>query len=617
MRLSDFQALLFQQMERLRLPQPLLASSDPSAEAPESATGTSPFLRRLRVAVWIGFTLLASLIVGVAISLIRFDREQALQRAESELLSLTRVLEEHVARSFGETEGAVAEVAGILAARASVEAFGERELQSLLRQRAQHLPEAEYLFVEREDGSLAADSSSPSPAEKGATPPPRRSIPHLLKDDVEIGSPIRSPLSGHWVTPLTRQVFDPAGKYLGTAGAAMSHSYFEGVYRELQLAARDTILILHATRAITLIHHPQADALIGRSVADSPAIGADNDQRSMVVTGSSGSDPAERITAYRRLADRPLIVGTSRPIEDALADFYEHRRRIAAGAVLMLTLVGALALLLHRDATRRDEERQALAELNATLEDRVRVRTEELEQSNRELLSFSYSVSHDLRAPLRAINGFSHALAEDYGERLDDIGRNYLERLRKASLRMGELIDELQKLAGVSRHTLRIEATDVSAIAQEILDDLASTSPDRTVQGHVDSGLSADADPTLIRNALENLLGNAWKFSRDSHPAIIQVGGRPHGDEKLFYVTDNGVGFDMAHAGKLFQPFQQLHKRDGFEGSGIGLASVRRIVERHGGSVWAESSPGAGTTIFFTLPRSPAMVRRPRERLQG
>jgi signal transduction histidine kinase len=604
-------------MERLRQPQPAPAAPASSAAAPESATDASRSLRRFRMAIWMGFTLLASLIVGVAISLIRFDRDQALHRAESELLSLTRVLEEHVARSFGETEGAVAEVAGILSARASIDAFGEHELQGLLRQRAAHLPEIEYLFVEREDGSLAADSSDPAAAEKSIAQHPRRAIPHLLKDDIEIGSPIRSPVSGLWITPLTRQVFDPSGKYLGTAGAAMSHSYFEGVYRDLQLAARDTILILHATRAITLIHHPQADGLIGLSVASSPAIGADKEHRNMVVTGASESDPAERITAYRRLADRPLIVGTSRPVEDALADFYEHRRRIAAGATLMLTLVGALALLLHRDATRRDEERLALAELNATLEDRVRLRTEELEQSNRELLSFSYSVSHDLRAPLRAINGFSHALAEDYGELLDATGRNYLERLRKASLRMGELIDELQKLAGVSRHTLRIEVTDVSVIAREILDDLAATSPERSVQSHVDSGLNADADPTLIRNALENLLGNAWKFSRDSHPAIIQVGGRPHGDEKLFFVTDNGVGFDMAHAGKLFQPFQQLHKRNGFEGSGIGLASVRRIIERHGGSVWAESSPGAGTTVFFTLPRSPAMVRRPRERLQG
>jgi len=606
-------------MERLPPSSSILSSSKTGAPEAARASHSNSSLRRLRFAVWLAFALLASLIVGVALSLIRFDREQALQRAESELLSLTRVLEEHVARSFGETESAISEIAGQVAQRGSLDAFGERELLTLLRQRTTTLPEADFLFVEREDGSVAADSSNPA---EGALPlghstGRKPAMPPLLRDGVEIGSPTRSPASGQWVTPLSRQIFDPLGKYLGTAGAAMSHGYFEGVYRELGLSPQDTILILHAGRAITLIRYPQADGQIGTSVADSPAIGADLQQRSMIVTASTAADPVERITAYRRLADLPLIVATSRPVDNALTDYYEHRDRILAAAGVMLALLGALAILLHRDTVRRDRERAALAELNATLEQRVLQRTEELEHSNRELLSFSYSVSHDLRAPLRAINGFSHALAEDYGDRLDETGQSYLIRLRRASLRMGELIDELQKLASVSRHTLRIEHTDVSAIAQEILDELAATSPGRAVQSHVEADLSADADPVLIRNALQNLLANAWKFTRDSQPALIHVGGRPHGDEKLFYVTDNGIGFDMAHAAKLFQPFQQLHRRDGFEGSGIGLASVRRVVERHGGAVWAESSPGTGTTMFFTLPRSPAMVRRPREKLNA
>lgn len=604
-------------MERLPLrPSLLSASRTQPAEAsstPEIRPARS--LWRLRVAVWLAFGLLAALIVGVTLSLIRFDREQALQRAESELLSLTRVLEEHVARSFGETEAAITEIASHIAQHSATEAIGEQEIAILLRQRAAKLPEAEYLYVERSDGSLAADSRQTPDGAAGERDGHKPVMPQLLRDGVEIGSPTHSPASGQWVTPLSRQIFDPVGKYLGTAGAAMSHRYFEGVYRELELSPLDTILIIHATRAITLIRYPHADDRIGIDVTDSPAVGADPQQRNMIVTASTPGDPVERITAYRRLADRPLIVATSRPVESALADYYEHRDRIFAAAGVMFALIGALAFLLHRDTLRRDEERAALAELNATLEQRVQQRTEELEHSNRELLSFSYSVSHDLRAPLRSINGFSHALAEDYGDRLDQTGQDYLQRLRRASLRMGELIDELQKLAGVSRHTLHIQHTDVSAIANELLDELAATSPGRLVQTHVEPGLAADADPLLIRNALQNLLSNAWKFTRDSHPALIHVGGRPHGDEKLFYVTDNGLGFDMAHAAKLFQPFQQLHQREGFEGSGIGLASVRRIVERHGGAVWAESSPGSGTTMFFTLPRSPAMVRRPREKL--
>ena len=607
-------------MERSRLSAPPPASPPTSGDSGEpSPRQAASSLRRLRVAVWAAFAMLVSIIVFVSLSLIRYDREEALQRAESELLSLTRVLEEHVARCFGETEAALSEIAAQVARQGGIENLGEAELRSLLRQRAANLPEAEFLFVEREDGSLAADSSPAggSGIESGQGALRRPAIPHQLSEGVEIGVPLKSPLSGRWITPLTRQIFDASGKYLGTAGAAISHPYFEGVYKELKLAQKDTIMILHADRASLLIHHPPADTQIGRSVADSPAIGLDARQRSRIVQAPLPGDPDERITAYRSLADRPLIVGTSRPVTDALTDYNAHRERIITAAGVMTTLLAALALLLHQDTRRRDADRQVLAELNASLEERVHRRTEELEHSNRELLNFSYSVSHDLRAPLRAINGFSHALEEDYGQQLDETGREYLSRLRKASLRMGELIDELQKLASVSRHTLRVEPTDVSAIAQDILDDLAAVNAGRHVQAHVEAGLTADADPTLIRNALENLLGNAWKFTRDSHPPIIHVGGRPHGAEKLFYVTDNGIGFDMEHANKLFQPFQQLHKREGFEGSGIGLASVRRIIERHGGTVWAESSPGAGTTMFFTLPRSPALVRRPREKMQG
>ncbi|WP_161493256.1 ATP-binding protein [Zoogloea sp. LCSB751] len=569
-------------------------------------------LRWLRLAIWVAFALLAALIVGVTTSLIRYDREQALRRSESELLNLTRVLEEHIARSFGEAEGAVNEVAGLVALRGGIDAFGPGELQTLLQQRIPNLPEAETLFIEREDGRLAVDAKGRELAGQDEAGADKVTMPPVLKDGFDIGSPGHHHVGSAVSTPLTRQIFDPAGKYLGTAGAAISHTYFGTVYRELGLSDQDTILVIHATRHVVLIHHPQNDALIGSAVTWPSALDATPNTRSLVQTGTSDSDPAERIRAYRRLADRPLIIGASRPVEDALSDFYVHRRYVVAAASLMLALLGSLAFSLHRVANLRDAEREALAELNASLEERVRQRTEELEQSNRELLSFSYSISHDLRAPLRAINGFAHALAEDYGERLDATGRDYIARLGRASLRMGELIDALLQLASVSRQALKIVPTDVSAISRDILDELATTAPQRLVQSHVEDELVIDADPTLIRNALQNLLGNAWKFSRDSRPAIIQVGGRPHGEEQLFYVTDNGIGFDMAHAGKLFEPFQQLHARSGFEGSGIGLASVRRIIERHGGTVWVESAPGAGTTVFFTLPRSPAIVRRPR-----
>ena len=280
-------------------------------------------------------------------------------------------LEEHIARSFGEAEGAVNEIAGLVAARNGADAFAPDELRTLLQQRAPHLPEADFLFVERQDGSLAADSSDRDLTEQDGSTPEKAAIPPVLQDGFDIGNPRPGPLNARLTTPLTRQIFDPAGKYLGTAGAAMNHAYFETVYRELGLAERDTILVIHATRAIALIRHPQNDALIGKTVPLPPSLRTEQGPRSVVLTGTTDDDPTESIRAYRRLADRPLVIGANRPVEDALADFYVHRRYIVAAAALMLTLLGTLAFSLHRVASWRNAERQALAELNASLEERV------------------------------------------------------------------------------------------------------------------------------------------------------------------------------------------------------------------------------------------------------
>lgn len=602
-------------MERLQLPGADVPSPSAPAEDRAIITGDGRRLQHHRVAIWITFALLAALVLGTASSLIRHDREQAQQRAASELLSLTRVLEEHVARSFGEAERTLADVAGVLAPRGTGDLPDPASIQLILKHHGERLPQVSHLYVTKADGHILAESaeadialSLQAPAPDGvhdALPPPR--------GDPRIGTPDRRP-GGTWLTPISRPIVDGAGHTVGRVVAAISHTYFEDIYRELQLLDEDAVSIIHAERGMTLIHYPDGDRNNGKDVSASPALALDKELRTLIITAPGPESSRPRITAYRRLLDTPLVVSTSRPVDAAMADFHENRQRIILGAGLMLGLMGALAALLQRDASRRDGERQALSELTAKLEARVLQRTEELEQSNRELRNFSYSISHDLRTPLRAINGFCHALEEDYGARLDETGRSHLARVRKASVRMGELIDELLKLADVSRKPLHIEGADISQMVRDILDDLQAASPERRVQGLVEDALSADADPVLIRNALENLLGNAWKFTRESRPALIQVGGRPHGEEKLFYVTDNGVGFDMAHAGKLFNPFQRLHEQSRFEGSGIGLASVRRIIERHGGTVWVESAPGAGTTVFFTLPRSPALVRRPRER---
>jgi PAS domain S-box-containing protein len=258
---------------------------------------------------------------------------------------------------------------------------------------------------------------------------------------------------------------------------------------------------------------------------------------------------------------------------------------------------------ITHDMTERRAADEEIRVLNAELEQRVRQRTAELAQAVSELEAFSYSVSHDLRAPLRAIDGFSQALCAHGAERLDDQGRHYLERIRAGARRMSDLIDDLLLLARVSRSALRRDAVDVGELAAGIVDEQRRRHPGRHVDVRIAKGMAATADRRLLAIALENLLDNAWKFTSRRPQAHIEVGTEPKDGEEAYFVRDDGAGFDMAYADKLFGAFQRLHDAADFEGTGIGLATAQRVIARHGGRMWAEGRPGEGATFFFTLGR--------------
>lgn len=262
------------------------------------------------------------------------------------------------------------------------------------------------------------------------------------------------------------------------------------------------------------------------------------------------------------------------------------------------------ALGITYDITQRKQAELKVQELNASLEQRIRERTQQLRSAYDELESYSYAVAHDLRSPLRIINGFAQALKEDHPE-LDDEALSHLSRIMGASRQMGLLIDGLLQLSQYARGELQREPINISDMARQQLEDLGASDPQRQVEWSVEPGLTAFADPSLVNALLQNLLGNAWKYTATRTDAGIRVYGQEVDGQRIYCIGDNGAGFDMGRAAKLFQPFQRMHQPGEFQGLGIGLATARRIVERHGGCIRAESSPGQGATFCFSLTPMP------------
>jgi signal transduction histidine kinase len=311
----------------------------------------------------------------------------------------------------------------------------------------------------------------------------------------------------------------------------------------------------------------------------------------------------DRVVAYAPIAKHGWGVVLEQPAEAAFATRDDQLRRILIAYALILAALASVVLLIALIAIQRGQVRtDRLAK--AELEQRVAERTAQLEASNRELESFTYSVSHDLRAPLRAINGFAEMVQEAYGQKLDDEGRRKLGVIRDSSLRMGQLIDDLLAFSRLGRQAISTVEADMAALARQVFEELRVASTGNPVRLTIKPMPSAWCDPALIRQVWINVLANAIKFSAVKEESLIEAGGYADGAQDVYYVKDNGVGFDMCYHEKLFGVFERLHSAKEFPGTGVGLAIVKRVVERHGGRVWAEGRVDAGATFFFALPRA-------------
>ncbi|MGA8221172.1 MAG: ATP-binding protein [Candidatus Acidiferrales bacterium] len=324
--------------------------------------------------------------------------------------------------------------------------------------------------------------------------------------------------------------------------------------------------------------------------------GVDATLLDLALPDSTGWDTFEKVRVQSPGVPIIVLTGLS---DDALA--VKMVQKGAQDFVAKVGLNGGVLPRAIRYAIERERTDQQIRKFNEDLERRVLDRTAELEAANQELESFSYSVSHDLRGPIRHINGYCSILVEDFGAELSPEARNCIQKVRDASTRMGCLVDDLLRLAQVSRQELKAEETDLGLTVKQALNELAADLMDRKIEWKIGPLPTVICDAGLVKQVFANLIGNAIKYTRGRENAVIEIGHEGAGEVKTLFVRDNGAGFDMQYAGKLFGAFQRLHKQDEFEGTGIGLATVHRIVQKHGGRVWAEAELDRGATFYFTL----------------
>ena len=453
----------------------------------------------------------------------------------------------------------------------------------------------------------------------------------LAGNDVVVSNQLVDRASGERVVIIARAIRDEQGAALGTALALVDSEKLGGTV--IPVRQPEGGLVALFDRAGELVFHRPATAAVPSNwLKSDPLLAQALSGREVTGKIVSPIDGSNSIAARVPLNSIGWVAGASRPERLMLAPIVRNLL-FNTGMLLVVVcisfmlaygitgmIIRALGRLKHHAAAVGEGQLEHRAEVAGFVElseladsfNRMAAQllarrraeeaaTAELTRANKELDAFAYSVSHDLRSPLRSIDGFSQAMLEDYDERLDDQGREYLRRVRAASQRMGQLIDDLLKLSRVARTEMRRETVDLSRLAEEVAADLKMRQPDRAVEVIIQPGLAAQGDAPLLRVALENLLGNAWKFTQNAAQARIEVGAAALEGRTTYFVRDNGAGFDMTYAGRLFGAFQRLHTNTEFPGTGIGLATVQRIVHRHGGTVRAEGEVGKGAAFYFTL----------------
>lgn len=570
--------------------------------APPAEAGRDRRLRRLKLALILLYLGCIAAVATWAVRVTFAERDAAISAALARAAEIATAAEEQLARSFGEADAVLGFVAEAVHHYGPTAQDEGADLARIIASRLGERPQIAGMVLLDAGGRIlqyGARSGLSSNAGEWKTPAAAFDAARAT-----LGRAVPDPVDRRWTIPLARRIRPGDAEseaQPAIIAALLAPSYFETAFRGLALPSGGSILVLHGDGRLLARFPATSEPLDTNADALPPFRPEYRNMRTAHIHQALPGARGPSIGAFIRLADYPAIVLVSVP-EDVAIGAWRQAALHRGVAVVMAALLAALILLsIHLEARRRFDAAAAARRAASANDELLRSRTTALEQLDAQLAAFSYSISHDLRTPLRAINGFAQTLAEDFGDRLDDDGKAHLARIRRAAERMGESIDRLVELAGLSRSTVHRSALDLSEIVRSIAADLRRRDPQRVAVFDIAPGVQAAADGRLVRILLTQLLDNAWKFTRERHDTRIAFGALAQDGATVYFIDDNGIGFDMAHAARLFEPFQRLHPGAGFEGSGIGLATVKRIVELHGGRAWADAVAGRGVTVFFTL----------------
>ena len=568
--------------------------------APTSETQHAPPLAPPLALDWLSFGIAAFsllIIAGLWFAnhyLIEQAREQRIAEAKRINANLARTFEEHAVGTFDYIEESLLQLKRLYEAQGAgldvPRAFREMSINPAIIVNAVITDAAGMVVL----GSHGAPHVSLAD---------REHVKVHFKENTShifIGKPVRGRVNKQWSIVMSVRANHPDGTLAGVIAIAVDPYYFSNFFKDLDLGTQGTVAFVGLDG---IVRARLGGNFIGTNMSMTELLRQARLAPQGAFVSVSATDNVPRIYAYRLIRDTLLIVSVGTSVSEVLADTetLAHAYTTAAWIVTAIIMAFSAALIAFGRRHQRDAV-IARSEIMLTgINRQLRRKAGELTEANRELEAFSYSVSHDLRAPLRHIIGYGGLLVEDNLAQLDPEGRKHLARVIAACTRMNGIIDDLLRLARLSRQPILPAPVDLSTIACEVRDDLLQSDPVRPVTFDIAPGLVIHADAGLMRTVMENLLENAWKYSAREPHAHIAVGSKTSGRETVFHVRDNGAGFDMAYAENLFKPFQRMHSAADFPGTGIGLATVRRIIVRHFGRIWVESTVGLGTTVFFTI----------------